>query len=142
MPSQGGDRIRVFLVDDTDLVRQSLERILRSEADIEVVGQAATIGEMSVALGSDGVDVVLMDYWLPDGDGISAAQQLRQDRPETRVLILTGWGPDTDMAARAKEAGCAGILPKSLDIHNSLAGYVRRAHAGEFTTSNTEPLLP
>ncbi|HUC06427.1 MAG TPA: response regulator transcription factor [Acidimicrobiales bacterium] len=142
MSGQEDAPIAVVLVDDTDLVLNSLVRILRGEHGIEVVGTAANVHDMLDMVGQHHVDVVVTDYMLPDGDGISATRPLKERSPGTKVLILTGWGPDTDMANRAREAGCDGILPKSLDIHGSLVRYIERARLGEFVTSDSDPLLP
>jgi DNA-binding NarL/FixJ family response regulator len=131
MSLQGSrDLISVLIVDDSDLVARSLERILRVEADIEVVGVARSEEEAVAAATARDVDVVIMDYRLGESDGISAAAHIRALRPGVRPLILTGDIADSFMLRRAREAGCAAVLAKTSGIHGSLAGTVRAAHAG------------
>jgi DNA-binding NarL/FixJ family response regulator len=131
------DRITVIVVDDSDLVAQSLERILRGESDIDVVGVAHSEEEALAVVAAHDVDVVVMDYRLGDTDGITAADHIRQVRPGARTLILTGDIADSYMLGRAREAGCAAVLAKTSGIHGSLAGTIRDAHAG--TLHLTDP---
>lgn len=131
------NRISVLIVDDSDLVAQSLVRILRGEADLEVVGVAYS-GEEAVAVATAReVDVVVMDYRLGGSDGIDAAEQIRALRPGVRTLILTGDIADSYMLSRARAAGCEAVLAKTSGIHNSLAATVRGAHTG--TLRLTDP---
>jgi DNA-binding NarL/FixJ family response regulator len=124
------DRINVIVVDDSELVAQSLERILRGESDIDVVGVAHSEEEALAVAAAHQVDVVVMDYRLGDTDGITAADHIRELRPGVCTLILTGDLADSYMMSRAREAGCAAVLAKTSGIHGSLAGTVRDAHAG------------
>jgi len=129
-PQGATQRINVIVVDDSELVAHSLERILRGESDIEVVGVAFSEEEAVSAAAAHDVHVVLMDYRLGDADGIAAAERIRELRPAVQTLILTGDIADTYMLSRARDAGCAAVLTKTSGIHGSLAGTVRDAHAG------------
>ncbi len=122
------DVIRVLLVDDHEMFVESLDRVLRDEADIEVVGQAnscATAVQLAETL-QPGVAIV--DYLLPDGDGLTAAATLRTVSPGTQVLLLTGLSDDR-LATSAIEAGCSGFLTKDKAVRE-LVSAVRLAHAG------------
>jgi DNA-binding NarL/FixJ family response regulator len=122
------DAIRVLLVDDHEMFVESLDRVLRDEVDIEVVGKAnscATAVRLAETL-QPGVAIV--DYLLPDGDGLTAASTLRTVSPGTQVLLLTGLSDDR-LATSAIEAGCSGFLTKDKAVHE-LVSAVRLAHAG------------
>ena len=99
--------IRVLVVDDHQTVAESLRHVLEAEPDLEPVGVAGTVLDGVAAAARLSPDVVLMDQRLPDGDGIRAAEVIRLQRPETQVLLLTGFVDDGDVV-RAIEVGCSG----------------------------------
>ena len=84
---------RVLLVDDHQLLTDSLARVLDAEGDIEVAGVAATVAD-ATRMARDRMDVVLMDYRLPDGTGADATRAIKQRWPSTRVVMLTAVGDD------------------------------------------------
>jgi DNA-binding NarL/FixJ family response regulator len=135
-PQASRTRINVMVVDDSELVAQSLERILRGEPDIDVLAVAHSQEEAIAAATAHELDVVVMDYRLGDADGITVAGHIRDLRPGVRTLILTGDIADSYMVSRAGKAGCAAILAKTSGIHGSLAGMVRDAHAGTLHLSD------
>jgi len=121
--------IRVVLVDDHQLVRQGLEAVLASDADVVVVGQAAD-GRAAVELVVDTEpDVVLMDLQLPTLSGLEATQQILAARPHTAVLVLTMF-EDDDTVHAAIAAGAVGYLLKGADGEDILAA-VHSAAAGQ-----------
>ena len=121
--------IRVVLVDDHQLVRQGLEAVLASDADVVVVGQAAD-GRAAVELVVDTEpDVVLMDLQLPKLSGLEATQQILAARPHTAVLVLTMF-EDDDTVHAAIAAGAVGYLLKGADGEDILAA-VHSAAAGQ-----------
>jgi two-component system response regulator DevR len=104
--------IRVFLLDDHDLIRGGLRELLEPEPDIEVIGEAGSVGE-GLSLMADAVpDVALIDLQLPDGNGIEVCRSLRSLNPEVRCLILTA-SADDDAVASAIAAGAEGFLLKN-----------------------------
>lgn len=104
-------RIRLLLVDDHMVLRCGLKAILRSQADFEVVGDAAT-GEESLALAKRfRPDVVLMDITLPGINGLEATRALKKAIPDIRVLVLTQH-EDQGYLRQALEAGASGYVPK------------------------------
>lgn len=105
---------RVVIVDDHHLVRQGLQAVLATDADVAVVGQAAD-GRGAVGLVADiEPDVVLMDLQLPTLSGLEATRQILAARPTTAVLVLTMF-EDDDTAHAAIAAGAVCYLLKSAD---------------------------
>ena len=130
--AEGGPRdrpVRVLVVDDHQMMAESLAAVLGSEADVEVVGVAATAAEGFDAATTLTPDVVLMDFRLPDGDGAGATEAIRQALPAVQVVMLSGYVDDATLS-RAVNAGCAGFVHKTADV-DTLLDAVRRADAGE-----------
>jgi DNA-binding NarL/FixJ family response regulator len=103
--------IRLLLVDDQELIRRGLKALLRPDAELQVVGEAAD-GTAAVAQ-TEALqpDVVLMDIRMPVMDGVAATQIIAQRFPATKVLVLTTFG-DEEYVARALRAGASGYLLK------------------------------
>ena len=103
--------VNVLIADDHQLFAQSVEALLSSEKKIRVVGRAEN-GEAAARLASDlGPDLVLMDISMPVLDGFAAARQIREARPETCVLFLTGSNSPADVE-QAEAAGGSGYITK------------------------------
>ncbi|MGH3134364.1 MAG: response regulator [Gaiellaceae bacterium] len=97
--------IRVLLVEDSDVYRESLVFLLARYDGLEVVGAVATGGSAAAACAELGADVVVIDYRLPDVDGAEAAADVRERCPEAAVVFLSASaGKDEHAAARASEA--------------------------------------
>jgi DNA-binding NarL/FixJ family response regulator len=134
--------IRVLLVDDHQMVSQSLRMILEQEPDIEVVAAAGSVADAIAAAGAHRPDVILMDYYLPDGDGLTAAAQITAKDPSIKIILLTG-SDDPHTLGRAVEAGCLGYLDKVGSLED-LAPALRAAAAGHVVISaeHLAQLLP
>ncbi|MER3418645.1 MAG: DNA-binding response regulator, partial [Chloroflexota bacterium] len=128
LPGRPARRIRVLLVDDHQLLTGALTRILEREPDIEVVGVAASVGDAREAA-SRPVDVVLMDYRLPDGTGAEATRALKARHPAARIVMLTAVADD-ETILESIQAGADGYLTKDRAV-DEVVGAVRAAHAGE-----------
>ena len=123
------EAIRVLLVDDHAVVREGLRAFLQLQDGIVVVGEA-TDGEQAIeAAGRLRPDVVLMDLVMPRLDGVGAMIRLRDEVPESRVIVLTSFAED-DRLLPAIRAGAAGYLLKNVEPRE-LARAVRAAQAGE-----------
>jgi DNA-binding NarL/FixJ family response regulator len=122
------DTIRVLLVDDQALLTDSLARLLAAEPDIDVVGVAATVAEART-LSRDPMDVVLMDYRLPDGTGAEATRSIKTRWPDARVVMLTAVADD-ETVLESIQAGADGYLTKDRAVEDVVAA-VRDAAAGE-----------
>jgi DNA-binding NarL/FixJ family response regulator len=137
-----GAVIRLMLVDDHEMVAQSLRIILEQEADIDVVAVATSVAEAVDAATVHRPEVVLMDYYLPDGDGVSLATRIKTIDPAIKIILLTG-SDDPQALRRAVEAGCVGYLDK-LGSLEELASAVRAAATGHVVISadHLTQLLP
>ena len=103
-------KIRVFIVDDHPVVCDGIRRMLETEPDIEVVGEAHSAEEAIANIPSLNPDIVLMDVRLPGMDGIDAVRHLKRVRSGLNVIILTSYGDE--YLAQAVEAGATGYLLK------------------------------
>lgn len=128
MPIRVPARIRVLLVDDQQLLTDALTRLLDQEADISVVGVAASLEALG-RVPAARVDVALMDYRLPDGTGAEATRMVRARWPLARVIMLTAISDD-ETVLDSIQAGADGYLTKDRAIEEVVAA-VRAARAGE-----------
>jgi two-component system, NarL family, response regulator DevR len=120
--------IRVFLVDDHEVVRRGLKDLLDAEEGIEVVGDAATAGMALAGIASTAPDVAVLDVRLPDGNGVEVCREVRARDPRIACLMLTSFGDD-EALFDAIMAGAAGYLLK--DIRgNDLIAAVRHVATG------------
>jgi DNA-binding NarL/FixJ family response regulator len=103
--------VRVVLVDDHEMLLESLHRMLSEQPTIEVTARAQTAAQAVEACRTSPPDVVVMDYQLPDGDGIDTAQRILARHPEVKVVMLTAQNKES-VLVRAIEAGCAGFVTK------------------------------
>ena len=123
-----GGLVRVALCDDHGIVRSGLRRIINAEADLEVVGEAASVHEAVELAHTERPDVFVMDLGLPDGSGLTATADVRRASPATRVLVLTVHD-DIAYLRRAFEAGADGYMVKeAADVE--LVQAVRQVAAG------------
>ncbi len=105
--------ISVFLVDDHELVRRGIAGLLEAEADITVVGEAATAAQARSRILATQPDVALLDVRLPDGSGIDVCRDIRSTSPSIACLILTAYDDDEAIYA-AVIAGAAGYVLKDI----------------------------
>ncbi|MFJ9391907.1 response regulator [Nocardioides sp. NPDC101246] len=133
--------IRVFLVDDQELVRAGFRMLIDSQPDLSVIGEAGDGQEAVAALGRTEADVVLMDVRMPRMDGVEATGLIagREDAP--RVIVLTTFDLD-EYAFAAIRAGAAAFLLKDARPEDLLTA-IRTVHAGDSVVapSTTRRLL-
>ena len=102
---------RVLIVDDHEVVREGLRTLLTRRDGMEVVGQAGTVQEAITEALKMKPDVIVMDVRLPDGSGIEACREIREARPETKVIMLTSYA-DEEAVFASIIAGAAGYVLK------------------------------
>jgi two-component system, NarL family, response regulator DevR len=105
--------IRVFLLDDHEMVREGVRSLLESDDDIEVVGEAASVGEALVRIPLAKPNVAILDVRLDDGSGIEVCREVRSAHPEITCLMLTSFADDEALYASVM-AGAAGYVLKQI----------------------------
>lgn len=120
--------IRVFLLDDHEIVRRGVRELLESADDLEVVGEAGTAAEALHRVPATSPDVAILDVRLPDGSGIEVCRELRSSMPDLKCLMLTSFNDD-EALFDAVMAGAAGYVLKEVR-GSDLIESVRRAAAG------------
>jgi DNA-binding NarL/FixJ family response regulator len=121
--------IRIFLLDDHEIVRTGLRSLLESQDDLEVVGEASTVAEALDRIPPTRPHVAILDVRLPDGSGIDVCREIRSDQPEIACLMLTSYADDEALFA-AVMAGASGYILKQVG-GSSLVDDVRRVAGGE-----------
>ena len=121
--------IRVFIADDHAIVREGLKQILAEERDISVVGEAETGLDAIKLFRKSRCNVLLLDISLPDRNGIEVLKQIKDDKPELAVLMLSMHRED-QYAIRSLKAGASGYLTKQ-SAPRELVGAIRQVAAGQ-----------
>ena len=134
--------IAVVICDDHTVMAEGLAALLRVEPDIDVVGIGGSVSELRDLALTHRPDVVLLDYQLPDGDGATAAAELKRAHPATRVVMVTAFTSHAVLVA-AMEAGCSGYLSKH-SAGQLVADGIRRVASGDLLLSPDmlQQLLP
>jgi two-component system response regulator DevR len=120
--------IRVFLLDDHEMVRMGLRKLLESGGDIEVVGEAGTAAAAIARIPALKPDVAILDARLPDGSGIEVCRQIRSSEPSVQAIVLTSFDDDEALFA-AIMAGAAGYILKQVTSQDLLSA-VRHVAGG------------
>jgi two-component system, NarL family, response regulator DesR len=128
-PSGDAGTIRLLLADDQTLIREALAALLSFEPDMEVVAQVGRGDEVVKAAAEHHIDVALLDIEMPGMDGLAAAEQLHQDMPGVKIVILTTFGRP-GFLRRAMQSGVSAFIVKD-SPPDRLATAVRKALAGE-----------
>ena len=125
----GVSTIKVFLLDDHEVVRRGLRELLESTGDIEVVGESGLAAEATARIPALRPDVAILDGRLPDGSGIDVCRDIRSVDPSINALILTSYDDDEALFA-AILAGASGYVLKQINGHD-LIDTVHRVAAGQ-----------
>lgn len=121
--------IRVFLLDDHEIVRRGLRELLEAAGEFEVVGEAGTAEEALSRIPATRPQVAVLDVRLPDGDGVEVCREIRSRNPEIACLMLTSFADD-EALFEAIMAGAAGYLLKQVR-GNDLVDAIRSVAAGQ-----------
>ncbi len=125
--------MRILLVDDHVLFRESLSSLLDEQPDFNVVGQTGTVREAITMAKTLEPDLVLMDFGLPDGTGLAAMQAILAEKPETKIVFLTVYEADEQLF-EAVRSGAKGYLLKNVTVFK-LLDYLRGVKQGEAAVS-------
>ena len=106
-------QIRVFLLDDHEIVRRGVKDLLEAESDITVIGEAGTAASALARIPALQPDVAVLDVRLPDGDGVTVCREIRSRMPDVACLMLTSFGDD-EALFDAIMAGAAGYVLKQI----------------------------
>jgi two-component system, NarL family, response regulator DevR len=128
MPDSDG-RIRVFLLDDHEIVRRGLRDLFEAESDLIVIGESGSAVEAQSRIPALRPDVAILDARLPDGSGIEVCRSIRSVDPRLQALILTSYDDDEALFA-AIMAGAAGYVLKQIGT-TDLVDAVRRVAGGQ-----------
>jgi DNA-binding NarL/FixJ family response regulator len=120
--------IRIYVLDDHELVRTGLQTLLECEDDLEVVGQAATAQQGLREIEALNPDVAILDVRLPDGSGIEVCRDIKSTNPDIACLMLTSYADDEALFS-AIMAGAAGYVLKEIG-GSDLIGDIRRVSQG------------
>ncbi|MBW8826473.1 MAG: response regulator transcription factor [Acidobacteria bacterium] len=121
--------VRVFLLDDHEVVRRGLRDLLEAEDDLTVVGEAGTAEEALARVPATQPDVAVLDVRLPDGDGVEVCREIRSRHPEVQCVMLTSFADDEALFS-AIMAGAAGYVLKQVKGSDLVEG-IRRVATGE-----------
>ena len=129
MPSDSARQIRVYILDDHDLVRRGLRDLLAAARDIMVVGESSSVETAPQSILRSDADVMLLDLHLADGSGIEVCRRVRAVNPSVKGLLLTA-ADDEEAALAAIVAGAAGYAIKAAS-NVDLVGTVRAVGSGQ-----------
>lgn len=118
-----------MIVDDHEVVREGLRSLLRRRPELAVVGEADSVASAIKEAHKTEPDVIIMDVRLPDGSGVEACREIRAERPDTKVLMLTSYADDEAVFASIM-AGAIGYLLKQTST-NALVEAIERVMRGE-----------
>lgn len=121
--------IRVFLVDDHEIVRRGVADLINAEKDLEVVGEASTARQAVGRIAATLPDVAVLDVRLPDGNGVDLCRDIRSAYPQVNCLMLTAYDDD-EASYTAVLAGAAGYVLKDIK-GQGLLDSIRRVARGE-----------
>jgi DNA-binding NarL/FixJ family response regulator len=123
------DPIRIFLLDDHEIVRRGVRELLDAEDDMEVVGEAGTAEQALSRIPPTQPNVAILDVRLPDGDGVEVCREIRSRQPEVACIMLTSFSDD-EALLQAIVAGASGYLLKQIR-GTDIVDAVRRVAAGQ-----------
>jgi len=130
----------VFLVDDHELMREGLKTVLKNHPEIVVVGEAGSFAGMVEKLGSDEVDLLILDINLPDKSGMEVLRYLKQQHPDIRILVLS-MHPEERFAVRVLRGGALGYVNKQTAARELIVAIERIMNGGRYLSPETTDQL-
>lgn len=129
MGNSSSPNISVAVVDNQILVAEMMAHAITKASDLHLAGVATNIADGLVLVANERPNVVLIDFALPDGDGIEAVKKMLGDSSTTHFILLSS-NDESELRERAREAGCARVLSKDRPIEEVLEA-VRSAAEGD-----------
>jgi len=126
--------IQVVIVDDHNLVREGIARLIDSESDLTVKAQASSVAGGEALISEGGADVLVVDVTMPDGNGLTLARSARLADPELGIVVLTMHNDD-DTLLEALDAGASALVLKSSSAEDVLDAIRRAATAPDAFTA-------
>jgi DNA-binding NarL/FixJ family response regulator len=126
---RSSSKIKLLIADDHAIFREALRKLLDSEKEIKIVGEARNGAECIKKLGALKPDILLLDLHMPDKNGLAVLEEVNFDRLPTRVIVLTAAEDDRDLV-RAMRLGARGVVLKE-SATDLLVKSIHRVHAGE-----------
>ena len=126
--------IKILIADDHAIVREGLKQILAETSDMVVSGEAATGQEVLEQVRKDDCDLVLLDISMPGRGGLDTLKELKRERPDLPVLVLT-MHPEEQYAIRAFKAGVSGYLTKESAPEELISAIRRVSQGGKYVSS-------
>ncbi len=123
------DKLKILIVDDHDIVRKGLAMLVSRQEDLSVVAEAGTVAEALEKARESVPDVVVMDIRLPDGSGIEACRDIRDENADIKVLMLTSYS-DEEAVMGSIMAGASGYLLKKIRSQE-IVDAIRRVGSGQ-----------
>ena len=120
--------IKILIADDQELIRQSLEIVLNSKPDLQVIGVAADGQEVMQCVRQQRPDVILMDIRMPKMDGVQCTKLIKETYPEIKIVILTTFDDD-EYVFNALKYGASGYLLKGVSM-DELENAIKVVHSG------------
>jgi DNA-binding NarL/FixJ family response regulator len=127
--------MKLLIVDDHVLFREGLAAIIRSETDIELVGLAGSVKEAVAVARDTRPDIIMMDFYMQDGTGADAAQQILSEQPDCKIIFLS-FSEDDENLITAIRSGAKGYLLKTIGPKKLLAS-IRSVDQGEAALSSS-----
>jgi len=128
--------MKVIIVDDHELIREGVKKVIAKEFDIELAGEASNVDDLfSILRESNEIDIIILDISLPGRSGIDVIKDIKIEAPETKILILS-MHPENRFAVRALKAGASGYITKG-NATKSLVKALRNINDGRKYISPT-----
>jgi DNA-binding NarL/FixJ family response regulator len=124
-------KIKLFLVDDHDIVRDGLKSLLSNSTEIDIIGEASNAAQFFESLKNRIPDILLLDISLPDMSGIEIAKRLNETNPEIGILILSMF-TDEDFIINSIKVGARGYLPKNSKKEELIKAITTVFNGGEY----------
>lgn len=118
--------INVFIVDDHDIVREGMKRVLEYESDMEVVGEASNGNDVIRGISETNCNVLLLDLNIPGRQGVVLIKEIRKMKPKVKILIISS-NPEDKFVLPLLRAGAMGYISKNADL-NELVTAIRKVH--------------